>query len=83
MKNSDENHSTFRTRDIDVASYILSHGIQMAGVVPEHRSLFFIFHEPQECAYLSKEFMAGDDTCSARAVLTAGKHLRRLVRENL
>lgn len=83
MTNSGSQDREFRTCDIDVAAFLTANNVPMAGVVPEQDHLTFVFAGQRDCALLTKRFMAGNDTVSARSLLSAAKHLRRLVRETL
>jgi len=83
MTNSERQNREFETSDIDVAAFLLTNNVPMSGITREQDHLEFHFSRPEECAQLSRRFMMGNDSTSAKTLLGAAKHLRRLVRENL
>jgi len=73
----------YETCDIGIAAFLLAHQMPMSGISRERDSLVFIFSQSQQSRQLVEQFMCGNDLVSAKSLLAAGKHLRRLVRENL
>jgi hypothetical protein len=83
MNDSVKQEREFCTSDIDIAAFLTANNIPMEGVIRDQDHLTFVFSQHQDCHTLSARFMSGNDTVSARSVLSASKHLRRIVRETL
>jgi len=83
MTDSAKQEREYITSDIDIAAFLISNNIPMEGVIRDQDHLTFVFSQPQDCHTLSGRFLSGNDTVSARSVLSASKHLRRIVRETL
>ena len=74
---------TFRTIDIDLAAFLLSRNIPMAGFHHDGQRLSFIFKTKNQCDVMVQQYECGDDSVSAHAISSASKRLRNLVRQNL
>jgi hypothetical protein len=83
MTNGRNERDEFKTSDIDVGAFLTAHNIPMVGVIPDQDHLTFVFGGQRDCALMAQRFLSGDDTVSARSLLSAARHLRRLVRESL
>ena len=73
----------FESTDFSTVTFLAASGVPMAGVHRNGRSLVFVFEQPQRCCRLEDDLMFGDDNISARRLLAAVKHIRRVIRENV
>jgi len=76
MESKDEN---FLTKDIFLASFLITNSKKLIGLKPEGRVFWFVFSDKDSCEQITMKFWNGEGMVSARAFVDAYRNLKDMI----